>query len=342
MGGGRWDASTYASTTAHKVASGTSFSYSRTTTSTTPRSSWKAHEDLDPNTVAGSGSPFAGKNIRESRDNAEHPLSLPIVVGFDQTGSMGDIPVTLQKKLAELFGILLRKGYVQDPQVAIAAYGDANNHERVPLQFSQFESDNRIDDNLDKLFLEGNGGGNKGETGQLVWYFAGAHTVHDSLEKRGKKGYLFTIGDEVMLPVPRATLTGYVNNVELEGDLTPEAALALAQEKYEVYHLIILNGASRMQGSEAFYTDLLGDNAIILQDPEAVAETIAMIIGMAEGVVDLDDAVSDLKEIGASDKDIASASTAVAKLGGGRKLGEVVEADAPEDIDETDSGLEKV
>jgi len=187
MGLGSWSASSYSKSTASKIASGTTFGYDSTARST---GLYKAHESLDP-TVKNAD----GKQIRESRDSVDHPNSVPIVVGFDATGSMGSVPRVVQKKLSGLFGLLTRKGYVEDPQISITAYGDAEC-DRVPLQISQFESDNKIDDNLDNLFLEGGGGGNGGETASLLWYYLINHTATDAWDKRGKKGYLFVIADE--------------------------------------------------------------------------------------------------------------------------------------------------
>ena len=124
---------------------------------------------------------------RRRGDSDEHPASTPIIVGFDETGSMGRIPRLVLTKLKTLFALLVDKGYATDPQIAVAAYGDAANGERAPLQISQFESDNRIDDNLDLIFLEGLGGGNNGETSNLLLYYAATHVSTDAFEKRGLK-----------------------------------------------------------------------------------------------------------------------------------------------------------
>jgi hypothetical protein len=191
MGSGMWSADTYNSVTSARISSGTSFAYSNNTHTTVPRSAWKAHEDLKATIVAGDKSLLAGEVVRESRDSDEHPTSVPVVVMFDVTGSMAGIPKVFITKMKELFSLILRKGYIEHPQVLIGAVGDAYS-DSVPLQVAQFESDNRVDEALDKVFLEGGGGGGNHESYDLaMWYIANC-TATDAFEKRGKKGYCNT------------------------------------------------------------------------------------------------------------------------------------------------------
>src|SRR5262249_27257806 len=136
-----------------------------------------------------------------------HPESLAITVLFDVTGSMLVVPERLQTKLPELYGLVLRKGYVEHPQVMFGAIGDATC-DRVPLQVGQWETDNRAGDDLGNSCLEGGGGGQKTESYELAMYFMARHTAIDCYEKRGKRGYLFIVGDE--LPYPN------VNAAEVE------------------------------------------------------------------------------------------------------------------------------
>ena len=79
------------------------------------------------------------------------------------------------------------------------AIGDAEC-DRAPLQVTQFEADIRLADQLRELWIEGGGGGNRGESYHLPWAFAAMRTSTDCFERRGRKGYLFTIGDEPILP----------------------------------------------------------------------------------------------------------------------------------------------
>jgi len=120
MGSGRWSTDVYSAAADYRATTGTSaFAYSDSGART-------VHSTLDPHRVT----------ARESRDSDEHPRSTPIAVLFDVTGSMGGVPRTLQTKLPQLLGLLLRKGYATDPQVLFGAVGDAYS-DRVPLQVGQ-------------------------------------------------------------------------------------------------------------------------------------------------------------------------------------------------------------
>jgi hypothetical protein len=127
----------------------------------------RVHPDLDPRDI-----------MRESRDSDEHPESLAIAVLFDVTGSLRHVPRALQEKLPQLLGLLLRQGYVEHPQILFGAIGDATC-DRAPLQIGQFESDNRMDDDLGRILLEG-GGGQMTESYELAMYFMAACSARTS------------------------------------------------------------------------------------------------------------------------------------------------------------------
>lgn len=297
MGSGTWSPSTYAATTRSKISSGTTFGYSHSVASGAVPAA--VHPDLHPGKVAGPASPLAGQIVREARDSDEHPFSVPVAVFFDETGSMGNVPRLLQTKLAELFALLLRKGYVEHPQLLVGAYGDASlGFEAASLQAGQFESDNRADEDLDRLYLEGNGGGNGHETAALAWYYIATYARTDAWEKRGKRGYLITIGDETTGGVSPEYVRQYIDpNTELQARLSPAEVLARAAEQWDVYHFVINNQAAYSQDSIKRYTDLLGSNCIVVQDPASVAEIIATTIGIAEGAIDLDEGLDNLDDI---------------------------------------------
>jgi hypothetical protein len=299
MGSGIWSTDVYDAASRYRAATGCSaFAYSDS-------GARKVHRKLDP----------YGVTARESRDSDEHPDSLAVAVLFDVTGSMGHVPRVLQAKLPQLLGLLLRKGYATDPQILFGAIGDATC-DRVPLQIGQFESDNRMDDDLGRIVLEGGGGGQMTESYELALYFMARHTAIDCYAKRGRRGYLFIIGDEMAYSRVKAR---EVRNVV--GDRTEDIPLrqivSEVQRRYDTYYL--LPAGSAYAGNDrvlGFWRKLLGQNAIELDDLDAVCETIALTIGLGEDAIDLDRGLDDLREFGA-DGAAATVSRALATVGSG-------------------------
>ena len=310
MGSGAWDTGVYDAAAKYRAATGASaFGYSDTVRGSTPRTSWKAHASLDPHGVV----------TRESRDSDEHPYSQAIAVLFDVTGSMGHVPRVLQTKLPELFGLLIRKGYVDHPQIMFGAIGDATC-DRVPLQVGQFESDNRLDENLGNILLEGGGGGQKTESYELAMHFIARHTSIDCHEKRGKRGYLFIIGDE--MPYPRVKwreVEHVIGERALSQDIPIAETIAELTQRYDVYYILPV-GAAHAGDSEVLeaWRALLGQNVIELDDLDAVCETIAVTIGLAEDAIDLDEGLADLRDVGSTA--VGSVAKALATLGTERHL----------------------
>jgi hypothetical protein len=237
--------------------------------------------------------------IRESRDSPAHPESVAIGVIFDVTGSMGGVPIVLQKKIPNLMGLLLKNGYVKDPQILFGAVGDAIS-DNVALQIGQFESGLEMDDNLTNIYLEGGGGGTYEESYQNALYYFAHRTSIDCFEKRGKKGYLFVIGDEKPYPVSKREELSRLMGVKVEADVPLADIVKAAQEKYEVF-FVIPNETTHYKDPvlRETWAKLLGsDHVLMLEKPEAVCEAIGLAIGILEGTTG-DDLSHDLKKAGA-------------------------------------------
>ncbi len=291
MGGSSWNDDFYTDRTVDRVKRGVdTFDYSRSVT--TGKVKAEVHDNLN----------IRGK-IRESRDSDAHPESTAIGIMFDVTGSMGRVPRVMQEKLPKLMSLLLTKGYIQDPQILFGAVGDYFS-DKIPLQIGQFESGIEMDDDVTKIVLEGGGGGSFQESYQNALYYFANRTSIDCFEKRGKKGYLFMIGDEqAYTKVSRSELDELVGDGR-QTDVTLEEIVQSVQEKYNVF-FIIPKGSSYYDDPrlKTFWDGLLGSQRVIkLDDPEAVCETIGLAIGLNEGTVDPDTDVmkSALKEVGAT------------------------------------------
>lgn len=226
--------------------------------------------------------------LRESVDSPDNPESTPIIVALDVTGSMGIIPEALIKDgLGKMATEIITRKPVSDPHIMFMAVGDAHS-DRAPLQATQFEADIRIAEQLKELYLEGNGGGNNGESYYLPWYFAARKTAIDSFDKRGQKGLLFTIGDE---PIHGKLLKHHAENIfgdTLEDDIATADLLKMVEERYDVFHLIIEQGdyCSSKHGLDRVrseWKELLGERAIPVSDytkvPEIIVSTLEVMAG---------------------------------------------------------------
>jgi len=224
-----------------------------------------------------------GVKFRESCDSDAHPESNAIVVQFDVTGSMGSIPVLFaQKKFPSFMKMLLSQNTIPHPQVLFSAIGDAYS-DSTPLQVGQFESGLEMDDWLTKMYLEGGGGGGNHESYELGMYWAARHTKLDCLSKRGKKGYLFSIGDEAYYPKLEADQVKEIIGDKLQCDLTIEEVIEMAKESFEVFRICVRSG-SYPDGNHDRWKALMGQNALWLPDPELVCELMASQIAAMEGV----------------------------------------------------------
>lgn len=266
MGSGTFDPGAYRSFTASTAGKTTDDIYS----------SRSIHKNLNPK----------GVKVRESRDSADNPNSTPIIVAIDVTGSMGMIADVLAREgLGTLFTELLDRKPVTDPHLMFMAVGDANC-DSAPLQVSQFEADNRIVEQLTQIFIEHGGGGNNFESYNFPWYFAATHTVHDSMIKRGKRGYLFTVGDEeAPLNLTKDQIKQFIGD-DLEREMSTEEMLAEAQRRYDVFHVIIAEGShakSHPDRVRSSWNKLLGQHVIWLADHKKLAETIVSTIEVVEG-----------------------------------------------------------
>ena len=266
MGGGSWTSSSwdsYASAKVHGRSRATIFS------------SHGMKDPYDPAKIA----------MRESVDSVDNPNSTPISVGVDVTGSMGSLAEELiVRGLNTTFTELLKRRPVSDPHVMALAIGDAYS-DQAPLQATQFEADIRIAEQLTDLWLEGHGGANRGESYSLAHAFAGLKTVHDSFGKRGRKGFLFTVGDEPCLDGVTKEQMKRVMGIDVQADLSARDCVELASRTYECFHIIVDGSYARhdLKGVRDTWDPLLPQRVIHLRDPGKLSETIVSTIEMAVG-----------------------------------------------------------
>ena len=229
--------------------------------------------------------------MREARDSEDHPESTPIIIGLDVTSSMGYLSEKVAKEsLNETMMKLYSTSAVKDPALMFAAYGDFEDVS--PLQVTQFESDIRVAEQLLDLWLE-NGGQCKVML-SLLWYFAAKHTALDCYEKRHKKGFLFTIGDEA--PCRMGGLTRTYKKVFGERvDASVKEIFQEAQNKFEIFHLFL---ADTLEPGSRSILNLLNGRTMQIAPSEigAIPEILISVMQMIEGK-SMEDAVIQWPEL---------------------------------------------
>lgn len=223
---------------------------------------------------------------REACDSAQSPHSRGIIYAEDFTGSMGGFLLNLIQKQ---FPKLIQMTYETvsfNPHIMFMGVGDVEQGDDAPLQVTQFETDLRMLEQLEKLWLEKGGGCNPYESYILPWYFAGKYCKMDCFDKRGEKGFLFTFGDEE--PTPALTAdelrTVFGNRDDLDKrKVTATDCLEMASEKFNCYH-IILRGSNYDRYVVSKWKNLMDGHACDLSDYECLPELVCTILKMYEGL----------------------------------------------------------
>ncbi len=282
MGGGSWTTSSYTSYTKTKGIKTSCLADGTVTldSSYDAQDLYKARkldEALDPKGV-----------VRECVDSDEHPNTIPVILALDVTGSMGSALEEVSKKLNAIMTETYKK--VKDVEFLVMGIGDLA-YDDAPIQASQFESDIRIVEQLDKVYFERGGGGNRYESYTAAWYFAINQTKLDAW-KRGKKGILITLGDEPLNPyLPKEALKRVTGNETLQGDVETKELYNEVIKKYDVYHFAINDSHTcyryyRDDIKETWGKYLDNNHLKVVTLNELAAQIVSAIVESSDSVID--------------------------------------------------------
>lgn len=197
--------------------------------------------------------------MRECCNTEEHPNTIPVILALDVTGSMGSACTETAETLGTIMSDLYEK--FKDIQIMVMGIGDLV-YDKAPIQISQFESDVRIAEWLDKIWIEFGGGGNSYESYSAAWYMGLYHTKLDAFDKQGRKGIIITMGDEPMNPyLPGRYITEFVGD-SCQGDIDTKELYSNACEKFDIYHIAVSDKSSYRRFEKEIqnsFGQLLGD-----------------------------------------------------------------------------------
>lgn len=172
---------------------------------------------------------------RECLNTPAMPDVTAIAFGMDVTRSRGPDAKLVYEQTMPFLGSLFLTGAIEFPQILFAAIGDAKS-DRAPLQVGQFESDERMDQDLERLWLEEGGGGTGEESYELFAYYLARHTNVQSIDL-GHKGFCFITGDEAPYPtVSRDEVLRLIGD-DLAADIPTSEIFAELQSRYRTFLL---------------------------------------------------------------------------------------------------------
>lgn len=267
MGYSSWNTASYAS---YSTSVGRTYSASLDSFTDTYSSSSQAFvsrsidKSMDPKNV-----------LRECVDCKEHPNTKPIILALDVTGSMGSTAIEVQKKLNPIMKKIYEK--ITDAEIMIMAIGDLA-YDESPIQISQFESDIRIAENLDKIYFENGGGGNDYESYTAAWYMGLKHCNLDCW-KRDKKGLIITMGDEPINPyLPKEPLERATGD-KLQSKIETPALFEEASKKYDIYHICVQSNSYPIQKREKeTFAKVIGPQNVMISSVDKISDTIINIV----------------------------------------------------------------
>lgn len=235
--------------------------------------------------------------VRECCDSEEHPNTIPVILALDVTGSMGSAAAEVAKTLNVVMTSLYEK--INDVEFMIMGIGDLA-YDDAPIQASQFESDIRIAEQLDKIYFEGGGGGNAFESYTGAWYFGLNHTKLDCWN-RGKKGIIITMGDEPLNPyLPKGRLS-LVTGDRLQADVETSELYNSVIEKFDVYHLAVNDRATSYRSYRdriaSTWGKYLDDDHLKVVTLDNISQTIVDIVTASSNNVHSDEQNSGFMEI---------------------------------------------
>eukprot|EP00455_Lapot_gusevi_P018726 TRINITY_DN2025_c0_g2_i2.p1 TRINITY_DN2025_c0_g2~~TRINITY_DN2025_c0_g2_i2.p1 ORF type:complete len:311 (+),score=120.49 TRINITY_DN2025_c0_g2_i2:82-1014(+) len=248
-----------------------------------------------------------GRQLVCSSENA-------IVCAIDVTGSMGDWSKIIYDKLPMFYGQILMQGYLEDPSISFAAVGDCN-FDRAPLQVTEFAQGLDIDEQIEKMWLEGGGGAGDAESYEFAAYFYSTHVEFPNMAPGHKPFFFFTGDEKFYRSISRTAIKKYLGD-DLPASVMATTAFDQLKEKYHVFLLKKPYSDDRAEQkiSEMWETVLPAHHILRFSNPKACIDVMLGALALAGRTRTLDQYVNDLQDRGQSQQRIDEVTAALEHL----------------------------
>lgn len=234
----------------------------------------------------------------------------PIIVMLDVTGSNIEFAKIVYDKMPMFYGQIEQQGYLDDFEIAFCAVGDAYSDD-YPLQIGSFAKGIELDSWLEKIVLEGYGGGQGMESYELAAYYL----LKNAKFAPGSEPIIFFIGDEA--PYPKVNKS-QAKEFEIECEEECAVPFELLRKKVKDNVFMLLNRYNGYEFCDSItktWEKLLAPKHVVkIGEEKAIVDLILGIISMHSGARTLATYKVDMLDRGQSQARISNVSKSLDEL----------------------------
>jgi hypothetical protein len=233
----------------------------------------------------------------------------PISLGFDVTGSNIDFAMLFRDKAPMLHGQIEQQGYLTDFHIAPNAIGDKTCNDKGPIQLSEYSYGIEIDKWIEKLWLEGGGGGGAHESYELyAWGILNRVEIPNATNP-----YCFIIADEQPYYTVSKEQVKEVYGVTIQENIPSKEVFDDLLEKYEgnVY-ILLVTYCGRFLTKE-WKKVMPAQHIHEIKDEKAIIDIILGIIATTAGVRSREEYEDDMLKRDQSKERVAAVSKSLVR-----------------------------
>lgn len=261
-----------------------------------------------------SGSKLSSTSMDNSMDPRgkilESKTKQPIIVLLDVTGSNINFARLVYDKMPMFYGQIEQKGYLEDFDISFCAVGDAYT-DCYPLQVGNFAKGIELDSWLEKIVLEGCGGGQGMESYELAAYYL----YKNAKFAKGAKPIIFFIGDEAPYPTVNKS---QAEDFDIECDENGIEPFKLLRKKVNDNVFMLLNKYCGRSFDSDITSDwekrLAPEHVIKINEEKAIVDLMLGIISMVSSARTLETYKIDMLGRGQTQARIEGVSKSLANL----------------------------
>lgn len=232
-------------------------------------------------------------------------IALPIYSAFDGTGSMGEMAGIAHGAMGDIMAMLNGIRHRYNPQLATSVVQDVQDEHPV-LQMSQFETDERVAEQI-RLLIPDHDGGDGTEDYQLALAYLMLAVDTDINNFYGLKGYGFIVGDQIGRDtVPNKS--DYADDdvlkflgVKMQSKMKTKAVAKEVLKKWHMFYIAVGRGGHVVD----WWLDKLGAGRVVVcPDPHKLAEVQAALVYATETEQPTPEGLFEFLKAGGSNKKV--------------------------------------